>query len=277
MFHQIIVPLDGSEAAAVAIGPAAAMAQRLAAPIHILALCGSESERAALEATILEQVGSTGDIVRVIDVAPVERSVAEDITRLAARHAPSLVVMSTHGRGRSAGVLGSVANDILAATDQPVMLVGPTLIPGRFRTHGQALVAVTGDGDREVLDLTVSLLAETDFEPVVAHVVAPAAARQLDAAHLGPTGSDFPMDSVVAERAAHELEQSTDRSAIDFDVYHDKQPAKTITEQAIARRASLVVMATHARHGLDRLSHGSVTADVAREAPCPVLVVGLTE
>ena len=277
MFHQIIVPLDGSEAAAVAIGPAAAMAQRLAVPIHILALCGSESERPALEATILEQVGSTGDIVRVIDVAPVERSVAEDITRLAARHAPSLVVMSTHGRGRSAGVLGSVANDILAATDQPVMLVGPTLIPGRFRTHGQALVAVTGDGDREVLDLTVSLLAETDFEPVVAHVVAPAAARQLDAAHLGPTGSDFPMDSVVAERAAHELEQSTDRSAIDFDVYHDKQPAKTITEQAIARRASLVVMATHARHGLDRLSHGSVTADVARKAPCPVLVVGLTE
>jgi len=275
MFQQIIVPLDGSEDAAAAVGPATAMAQRVGAPIHILALAHNDRERSALEATVLEQVGSTGDVVRVVDVAPIERSVAEDISRLAARHAPSLVVMSTHGRGRSAAVLGSVANDVLAATDQPVMLVGPTMIRGRFRTHGPAVVAVTGEDDRSVLDLTTSLTVETDVEPVVAHVLAPTAARQLDAAHLGPTGSDFPMDSVVAERAAHELERSTDRTAVDFDVYYDEHPAKAITEQAITRRASLVVMATHARHGLDRLSHGSVTADVVREAPCPVLVVGL--
>jgi len=33
-----------------------------------------------------------------------------------------------------------------------------------------------------------------------------------------------------------------------------------------------VVMATHGRSGLDRFTHGSVTADVVRTCPVPVLV-----
>lgn len=277
MFQQIIVPLDGSEEAALAIGPAAALAQRTGVPIHLLALHRDGDDRDEFEAMVLQQLGSTGDVARVVDVAPIKKSVAEDIRDLAARHAPALIVMATHGRGRSAAVIGSVANDILEHPNQPVLLVGPSSISGRFRTHGAALVSVTGDDDRDVLDTTVALLAMTDFDPVVVHVLSPDSARQLDLAHTAPGGSDFPMESAAAERCAHAIEASTDRTNVDFDVYHDKHPARTIVEQASARRSGVIVMATHARHGLDRLSHGSVTADVVRDAPCPVLVTGLSQ
>lgn len=276
MFQQVIVPLDGSEEAALAIGPATALAQRTGAPIHVLALHQAGDDRAAIEALVLDQVGSIGDVARVVEVAEIKRSVAEDIRALASRNAPSIIVMASHGRGRSAAVLGSVANDILDHPNQPVLLVGPSAISGRFRTHGPALVSVTGDDDRDVLDTTVELLATTDFEPVVVHVLHPDLARRLDLAHAGPAGSDFPMESVTAERCAHAIEESSDRTDVDFDVHHDKHPARTIVEQASARRAGVIVMATHARHGLDRLSHGSITADVVREAPCPVLVTGLS-
>lgn len=277
MFQQIIVPLDGSEEAALAIGPAAALAQRTGVPVHIVALHREGDDADELEAMVLEQVGGTGDVPRVVDVSSIRKSVAEDIRDVAARNAPALIVMATHGRGRSAAMVGSVANDILEHPNQPVLLVGPSSISGRFRTHGAALVSVTGDDDRDVLDTTVELLAVTDFEPVIVHVLHPDAARQLDLAHAAPGGADFPVESAAAERCAHALEASTDRTNIDFDVHHDKHPARTIVEQASARRAGVIVMATHARHGLDRLSHGSVTADVVRDAPCPVLVTGLSE
>jgi nucleotide-binding universal stress UspA family protein len=41
----------------------------------------------------------------------------------------------------------------------------------------------------------------------------------------------------------------------------------------LARPHDLIVMATHGRRGLSRLLLGSVTENVVRHAPCPVLVV----
>ena len=51
------------------------------------------------------------------------------------------------------------------------------------------------------------------------------------------------------------------------------EPAAVIVDQASARRADLLVMATHGRSGFDRLLLGSVTEKVLRRAPCPVLTV----
>ena len=41
---------------------------------------------------------------------------------------------------------------------------------------------------------------------------------------------------------------------------------------ARASTASMVVLATHARSGLDRLVKGSFLADLARRCPLPILV-----
>jgi len=275
MFQLIIVPLDGSEEATLATGPAYVLARRLGVPVRVLALSKAHEDPTEIHDALVAQLGPTGDLPRVIDVVPIRRSVAEDIRELAAQNASALIVMASHGHGRLAAVVGSVANDILAHAEQAVLLVGPASIPGRFRTDGPALVCVFGDDDRMLLGTTAEFLHETDFDPVVMHVTSPGSAHLLDLAHRQPGGSDVPMESLTAQHAAHDLEGSTDRVAIDFDVYHAKNPALAIVEQASTRRAGVIVMATHARHGLDRLTHGSVTAEVVREAPCPVLVIGL--
>jgi nucleotide-binding universal stress UspA family protein len=50
-----------------------------------------------------------------------------------------------------------------------------------------------------------------------------------------------------------------------------------ILEAARACAADLIVIGSHGRRGLSRLVLGSVAEDIARRAPCPVLVVRLGE
>lgn len=52
-------------------------------------------------------------------------------------------------------------------------------------------------------------------------------------------------------------------------------PADEIVRTAQVERASLIVMGTHGRTGVTRVLMGSVAERVVREAPCPVLTVGL--
>lgn len=191
MFQLIIVPLDGSEEATLATGPAYVLARRLGVPVRVLALSKAHEDPTEIHDALVAQLGPTGDLPRVIDVVPIRRSVAEDIRELAAQNASALIVMASHGHGRLAAVVGSVANDILAHAEQAVLLVGPASIPGRFRTDGPALVCVFGDDDRMLLDTTAEFLHETDFDPVVMHVTSPGSAHLLDLAHRQPGDQTF--------------------------------------------------------------------------------------
>jgi nucleotide-binding universal stress UspA family protein len=50
-------------------------------------------------------------------------------------------------------------------------------------------------------------------------------------------------------------------------------PAKEIVKEAESGKFDLIVMATHGREGMSRLFIGSVTEEVLRRAPCPVLAI----
>ncbi|MCG6861361.1 MAG: universal stress protein [Chromatiaceae bacterium] len=51
-------------------------------------------------------------------------------------------------------------------------------------------------------------------------------------------------------------------------------PATRILELAARYDATMILMCSHARRGLSRWLHGSVTESVMRRATCPVVVVG---
>lgn len=51
------------------------------------------------------------------------------------------------------------------------------------------------------------------------------------------------------------------------------RPADAIVSFASARGVDLIIMSTHGLGGLSKLVFGSVTLEVVRQAPCPVLVV----
>lgn len=50
-------------------------------------------------------------------------------------------------------------------------------------------------------------------------------------------------------------------------------PAQRILEELRRNRADLIVVGSHGRTGLGRMLLGSVAERLAREAPCPVLIV----
>jgi nucleotide-binding universal stress UspA family protein len=56
-------------------------------------------------------------------------------------------------------------------------------------------------------------------------------------------------------------------------VVHNGPLAQSILSFAEKRAVDLIVIGTHGRHGLDRLTMGSVTEKILRKAPCPVLAV----
>jgi nucleotide-binding universal stress UspA family protein len=52
---------------------------------------------------------------------------------------------------------------------------------------------------------------------------------------------------------------------------YSPSPVESVVRWLHAHPCDLVVMATHAREGLERLLHGAVAADLARQAPVPTL------
>ena len=59
----------------------------------------------------------------------------------------------------------------------------------------------------------------------------------------------------------------------DMEVVPGDACSHCITSYAQEHNVDLIVMSTHGRGGLSRLVFGSVTEEVIRETPCPVLVI----
>lgn len=97
---------------------------------------------------------------------------------------------------------------------------------------------------------------------------------------ISPPATITPSQSVESPEAAgylnildHELEAAGLR--VEHVAAKEGDPADAIINVATARGASMIVMGTHQRRGVDRLIHGSVAERVLRTSPCPVLVVPL--
>ena len=129
----ILVPLDGSELAARALGPARELAAARGASVLLLEVTplhdpaahasqAAEMERAGRYlAGVADQLRADGATV-LVEVCPGRP--AEQIAEQAALWASELIVMSSHGRSRlGALVHGSVADEVVRLADRPVLVV----------------------------------------------------------------------------------------------------------------------------------------------------------
>ena len=81
---------------------------------------------------------------------------------------------------------------------------------------------------------------------------------------------------VPREQVVEEMRRSLNLHAMSphaIPVAESGDPRATIIDQAISKKADLIVMGTHGRRGFNRFLLGSVTESVLHEAPCPVLTV----
>jgi nucleotide-binding universal stress UspA family protein len=120
--RSVLVPLDGSPASATVIPVARTIAEILGSTIHLLHIADPPlSPQALLDALHFEPGAVRGLVVSSASGPP-----AEAIVAFAEAHPSHLIAMSTQGWTADPNVaLGSVAEEVLRRTMQPLLLVRP--------------------------------------------------------------------------------------------------------------------------------------------------------
>ena len=167
---------------------------------------------------------------------------------------PDLVVMGSHGRtGLARFALGSVADRLLREGSSPVLVV---------RSFGASTTSL----ERALVPLDGSPVAEQALTVVEALAGKPLRSVRLLRAIAAAT------ERAEVEAYLGQMAQQLGRAGLQTDTdVRAEEPASAI--EGAAKSVDVVIMATHGRGGMDRLRHGSVAEQVARQVSLPVLLV----
>ncbi len=262
MVQHLIVPVDGSDASWRAVDVAVELARSCDASVEVIEVVFDQHDRTDAEGRLaerLEQHDSTGVPVST-HVHVAAESVAEAIGNEVEKHPEATVVLASHGRGRSAALLGSVTEELLERIFGPVLVVGPHVRPARF--GGPIIATVDGsDASESVLPLAAAWGIELGGEPWIVEVTDPDARVSADVS-----------ESAYPARLARKLAKSSGHP-VQFEVLHGEHVHDEVADFASAINASMIVASTRGRTGLSRFVIGSTAAAIVRHAPCPVLLV----
>ena len=255
MPKTLLVPLDGSPDAEVAVPVAEELAERFGAEIVIVAaqLDGVMPRgRPDLAKESVHVYPQRTEVVRSDSVADAVRVVAEETN-------DPVVCMATHARSALGHALfGSVAEDVVRALAIPAVLVGPECSP-TLRLEGPLLVCVDGSvASNAIVSIARDWALALETRVVLVNVF-------------------HPLDVETATRPEPVLAGALEALGSEVDVetllVRGYSPAGTIVGLVNELDPALVAIATHGRTGLARVALGSVATSVVRHSTCPVLVV----
>lgn len=224
--------------------------------------------RRRMDAQLARALPTTSS-VRIASHDVVVYAAHKAITDGAERASADLIVLGPHrARGSAGGFLGTTADRVIRTASAPCLIVPDDLaLPTR-----RVVVPI---------DLSEPARAALDLGVEWTRVLGPEAAdeRDLRVLHVAPTDAEMGLDeAAIQAELEREAEKSIARtSAGDLDlrcqVVPGDAPAAVIVEYASREEADLVVMGTHGYGAVRRSLIGSIASGVAREAPCPVLLV----
>jgi nucleotide-binding universal stress UspA family protein len=294
VFERILVPLDGSRLAESVLPLVERIATRLPASIELLHVIEKnaparvhgdrhlqhEAEaRAYLEGEIAPRLA--GSLVQVhahvheVPEGDVAASIAAHVKELGAE----LVALATHGAGGMRDILfGSVAQQVLARVDVPVLLVRPD--HASASELRRVLVPLDGTSDGEqALGSAVAVARAFGAELLLLRVVptwSTLAGERSPGAVLLPTATAAALD-LEARAAAEYLDGVGSRVEAQGlavrKLIKRGEPAHGIAEAVREEQADLVAMATHGRAGLSGAWRGSLAGRVLKALPVPALLV----
>lgn len=267
MFGDLVVPLDGSEMARRAIGPAVQLARRLGATVTLLTVVAREGP--GMSGEELEALAAGLDAPR--SRAEVRAGVAvAELIAVASESPDRLLCMSTHGRrGFLQALLGSVAEGVVRDVGRPVMLVGPGVEPDAPRPFASVLVPYDGSPTAAaVVPVVTGLASALRMHVDLVEVVPPMAEAPTAEERVAPEYTDSGSDLAVFERRLTDAGLDCERH-----VLPDERPAAAIAELAGKRASDVVALASHGRTGVRELLMGSVASTLVHSSPAPVLLV----
>ena len=285
--RAILVPLDGSELAERALGPARQLAVATGATLLLVqvvpehdrgAVTGlsdeiEEAQRYLAGLACRLRAPGGGESAPTILTQACSGDPAARIVREAEQWHTELIVMSTHGRGGLGRLVrGSVADAVLRASSVPVLLVPARCGAVRGLVGDVVLAPVDGSAFAEVALGRAAELARELCAPLVV----------LHAVHYPPT----PVEGLAPTFAMIDELMADGRAYVDGLVAQVRRagvdargevvvglPAGVILDRAERLNAAAVVMATHGRGGLSRLAFGSVADEVLRHVRRPLLLL----
>src|SRR5687768_13493221 len=308
MKEQILVPLDGSGFAEMALPHAIAVAKATSrslvllrsvpppvpfgdvgwavAPTSNTEMWTGWDEELLNAREYLEEVAArlTAEGLEV-HTERLEGDPAGEIVRYAEEHPRiTLIAMSTHGRsGLDRWVFGSVAEKVVQASPVPLLII---------RAKDGMVVSQTSDTpiyNTIVVPLDGSPFAEQALEQAVPLATSMEARLILvcavpDNLLFGEVLTSFDegtkWDTEYETRAAYlqEVKQKFVARGLEVETQmKNGAPQEVILKTSDHAHADLIVMTTHGRGGLPRLWLGSVATGVVRHASQPVLLVRTKE
>lgn len=181
---------------------------------------------------------------------------------LAAEIGADLLVVGATGGGRLHRRLGSTADRVLRRAHCPVLVVRGSLpVPPRKVLAPVDLSPLSAEAFGRGLDVLAGLGTAPEVEALF---VLSVLERQ--------TSFDFTPEQ-IDQMAAEKLESFVGARAGVARKVRTGNAREEIFAEIAGYRPDLILLGTHGLGGFDRFAIGSVAADVAREAPCSVLVV----
>lgn len=296
MFNRILVPLDGTPLAEMALDAATLLARRYDAEVVALRVASDlATEKAVFKngpssdvETYLSQVAhwlrEEGDIA--YSVLRFDTP-AEGIANQVALDQVDLIVMTTHGRkGLDALLHPSVTWEVFQRTTAPVLACKseegtdpdcPSVQLPAFMTDSSVPIMVPLDGSVEAESALplAQQIASTFGNPLVLIRVV----EQQPFAPIGLTPASIPVGAL--ERASEEAQEYLERKRLELiqaglqvEIVNILGPAAHMLERyARERKVGLVVIASHGRGLMGQLALGSVARHLLVHLPGPVLLV----
>jgi nucleotide-binding universal stress UspA family protein len=292
--QRILVPIDFSPASQHGLGFAAALAERFRARIQLLHVVEppvlpewgyahiprrEAKLRRAAEERLPQLALESGIDAKLIESAVVlSGAAAEEICQAADERCSNLVVIASHGLGGlHSAVFGSTAERVVRRAPCPVLTVRDrTLRKKGAEKPGFDLkrIVVTTDfseASKKAFPYSVALARKFEASLLLLYVVP--AHLPVELSYIGIVLEERRLMEEARERLPRFRQAEFDPHWRVDTLVLNGAPAQEICRTAEAERSDLIVMATHGHTGLKHFLLGSVTENVVRHAPCPVLVV----
>jgi nucleotide-binding universal stress UspA family protein len=270
--HTVLVPLDGSAVAKVALPVARSLAQLAGATLHALYV----GERLKGPRETLEQLGLTAEQWRGAVLDQLGGDPAEAIMAAAHRLPAPLIVTCTHiGRHRFGASLGSVTRTLLAKCPGRILLVPPDRGSEAWPIR-RVLMAHDGTPSADVAICPAANLAHRAGAEVIAlHIAARKGVRPTEPGSLpAPLYVDQPHHEWPAwagEFVERMMALGHHPGAVNFKLLvTGGQPGSEVAQFARDNHADLVVVPWHGRWESQR--PGAVKT-IVRRSGCPVLLI----
>ncbi len=262
----VMVPVDENGRGRRALGTATELASRLGTGVRLTTVVGDADDVAAAAEGLEKLAAPIAEVSTQVEVL-VGRDAAEAIVEAAGSDA--IVCMTTAASLLPhEGHFGSIAEEVVRNSANPVVLVGPKADPSLSSALTRIIVPVDGSQRSEAAVGPAGVLADLLDLPVWVVTVATAADERAFVAEMG-TGAVAAESGYVrlVARGLHR-DQGVDG---EYDVLHGDHPADAILD--FAHPDGLVVMTTHGRSGLARIFAGSIATAVVARSAHPVVVV----